>query len=177
MNFLQYYYDTIIKYDMINKFNYNKKNVNLPKLKKIILNIHIKQTDIINFLIPTILSLELVSLKKSKLTHSKSSNIVLKIKKGNICGCKVTLKQTKMYFFIFKLILDILPKINKKFVINNNSFFYNKFFFKIETILIFSELEPYYKFFKNISFLNVTILTNSLNKYEFLFLLKAFKIV
>ena len=56
-----------------------------------------------------------------------------------------------MYFFFFKLILDILPKINKRFVIKKNTIFYKNFSFKIETILMFSELEYYYKFFKNIS--------------------------
>jgi ribosomal protein L5 len=41
MHYLEIYYKTVIKYDLINKFNY--KNIKeLPKLKKIVLNFKTK---------------------------------------------------------------------------------------------------------------------------------------
>jgi len=111
MNFLQFYTNIIFKYDLINKFNYTK-NVNIPKLKKIILNINTTPTNITHCLIPTMLSLELILLKKSKLTNSKFSNLNLKIKKGNVNGCKIILKKKKMYFFFFKLIQGFENRMN-----------------------------------------------------------------
>ena len=42
--------------------------------------------------------------------------------------------------------------------------------------MVFKEMEDYYKYFKDISKLNISLITTSKNSTEFLFLLKSFKI-
>lgn len=91
MHYLEFYYKTVIKYDLINKFNY--KNIKeLPKLKKIILDFKTKNFKTKTFA-ATLLALELISLKKCNFTTSKKPNILLKIQKGQPVGGKVILKK------------------------------------------------------------------------------------
>lgn len=173
MQFLQQYYYNILKYDLINKFNYtNLKEI--PKLKEIILNFGCKSFEL-KILITSLLALQLITKKKGKLTTSKKSNILLKIRKGNPVGCKIILKKEFMYKFFTKFILKILPRlkteISTKKLKNIKVLTYH-----IKNILIFKELEKNYNIFNNIQSLNITILTNVKTKKELFFLLNSFKI-
>src|SRR6476659_6903633 len=128
MYFLNYLQSKTLKHDLLNKFYY--KNINeLPKLKKIVLNFGCETTEL-KQLSATILDLEFIANQKGILTKSKKSNILLKIRKGNPVGCKVTLQKKRMLKFLEKTLLEIFPKIknfngvtvNKQ--INKNSFSY-----------------------------------------------------
>ncbi len=88
MSFLSNFQLKVLKHDLLNKFNY--KNINdLPKMKKIILNFSCRTSNI-KRLATAALALELITNKKGVLTRSKKSNILLKIRKGNPIGCKIT---------------------------------------------------------------------------------------
>ena len=172
MHFLEYYYVNIIKYDLINRFNYqNVKNI--PKLKKIILNFGCKTFEL-KMLATSLLSLQLISARKGMLTVSKQPNIILKIRKGNPVGCKVVLVKTLMYTFLAKLFLEALPrlknKISLKKVLYKNTLTYN-----FENVLIFKELEKNYLFFSQLKDLQVTFVTNTFTNEELFFLLNSFK--
>jgi large subunit ribosomal protein L5 len=175
MNFFESYYNNIIKYDFINKFYY-KNHKKIPKLNKIILNFNCKNINL-KLLISSIVALELITAQKSVLISSKKSNITLKIRKGNPIGCKVTLRKEKMYIFFFRLVSEIFPNLkmfngflNKKLKKSLNSFS-----FKIPKILFLYELENYYQFFKDLPYLQIVIVTDSLSSFELIFFLKSFK--
>jgi large subunit ribosomal protein L5 len=175
MHFFEYYYKNIIKYDLINKFHY--KNIkHLPLLKKIVLNFGCKGSELKN-LAAILLSLELITTQRGMITTSKNSNILLKIRKGNPVGCKLILKKTTMYNFFSKLIREIFSKLKnftgfniKQKSLNSNAISYN-----LQNSLIFSELEQNYYLFNKLPPLNITLVTNTINSNEFLFLLNAFK--
>ena len=112
MHFLEYYYNNVIKFDLINRFNY-KNLKNIPKLEKIVLNFGCKTFELKKLSL-SLLSLQLITDKKGILTVSKKPNIVLKIRKGNPVGCKVILTKNLMYLFFAKLLIEILPKLKKK---------------------------------------------------------------
>jgi len=176
MDFLNYYYNNIVKYDLINKFYY--KNIKqLPKVEKIILNFNFKKQTYRN-LTTSLLALELISNQKPIFIMSKVSNITLKIRKGQPAGFKLTLRKQNANFFILKLINEIFySKSNfrenlKKIKIKNSSFFS----FQIKNSLIFPELESNYQIFKELSKLNITIVCNSKTFSELNFLLKSYKI-
>ena len=178
MYFFEHYFQTIVKYDLINKFKY--KNIKkLPKLRKIVLNFSCKNSDTKQLAL-TMTALELITLQKGILTVTKKSNVILKLKKGEPIGCKVVLRKTNMYNFLFKILNEILPKINKfkKFNIkqnrNNNSKI-NTFSFKLKNTLNFLELEKNYYIYQNLPFLNVTFVTNRISFCEFIFLFQSFK--
>ena len=172
MHFLEYYYFNIIKYDLINRFNYqNIKDI--PKLKKIILNFGCKTFELKKLSI-SLLSLQLITAKKGSLTISKQSNIVLKIRKGNPVGCKVVLVKTLMYIFLAKLLLEGLPRLKNKILLKK-VFYKNTLTYNFENILIFKELEKNYLFFSLLKNLQVTFVTNTFSNEELFFLLCSFK--
>lgn len=172
MHYLEFYYKTVIQYDLINKFNYNSIQ-ELPKLKKIILNFQTKNFKTKTFA-ATLLAMELITIKKSNFTTSKKPNIFLKIQKGQPVGAKVILKKTIMYNFLSSLILEILPKIQTriKFKPNNK----NNFYIQLNHYdLTFSNLKEHYNLFSLIPYINITITTNSKTQTELFFLLRSFQ--
>lgn len=175
MHFLNKYYNNNLKYEFINKFIYNK-NIKIPKLKKIILNFGCKTADI-KQLSSSLLAFELITSQKGKLSRTKNSNILFKIRKGNPTGCSVTLSKFNKFHFISKMIIEILPKLkiflNFKQLKNLNQ---NTFSFKIKETFIFSELEEHYYLFNNLPTLDITIVTSSKSKNEMFFLLKSLKL-
>ena len=176
MNFLEYYKKNVILYDLINKFNY-KTIKNIPRISKIVLNFGFKTIDL-KLLYTSFLALELITSKKGIFTQAKTSNILLKIRKGNPVGCKVILKKNLMYSFLNKLIIEIFPKMKPL----NTILYKNKFSnttavsFTIKNSLIFSEFEKNYYLFNNLPELDITFITNTKTKQEFIFLLNSFKL-
>ena len=175
MSFLEYYYENIVKYDLLNKFQY--KNINqIPKFKKVILNFGCKKSDL-KSLVSSLMALELITSQKATFTHSSISDVSLKIKKGNPVGCKITLRKTLMYVFFTRLVSEIFPKLKQfnGFKIKNINSEIKTISFKFKSSLIFSELENQYQYFNKLPGLNVTVVTNVTKYDEFNFLLKSFK--
>ena len=176
MYILEHYYEYIIKQDLLNKFNYlNVKNV--PNLKKIILNFGCSNHRIKN-IAPAVLMLELLSNKLSKLTKTKKSNVLLKIKRGTPVGCCLVLKKTKMYIFLFKLLIDILPELKnfKGAPITSNEKNCNSFSLYIKDLALLKEFSMHFHFFSKLPPLSITLVTNAKTKTELKYLLLAFKI-
>lgn len=152
---IQNYYKKIIKYDLLNKFNY--KNVSqIPKIKKIILNFDCRSFDIKKLAI-TILTLELISMEKVSVTKSKKASINLKIRRGHPVGCKVILTKKKLESFLLKLLNKIFPELkNFKGLIQKNTNI-NSFSFSIKDLINFNELNSNFYLFTNLPTLNITI--------------------
>lgn len=179
MNFLEYYYQKVIKYNFINKFVNKKKLDKIPKITKISLNFGCISSDMSKIL-ATSFFLEIITSQHVNITSAKKANIIIKIKKGNPTGCKVTLKDKLMYEFLSKLLIEIFPKIKKfkKLEIKSKNNNKKDITYSIEeTLLIFSKLKEHYYIFNNkIPKLDIAIITNTRSKKEFIHLLKSFKI-
>lgn len=176
MNYIKNHYDYNINYDLINKLNLN--NIfKIPKINKIVLNIGLKNSNMEKKkMISIILLLRLIMNQQVLNTKSKKNNIIFKIKKGDIMGCKITLRKQNIYFFLEKLIIFILPNIKdfKGIFINkkNNSILN----FKITNILNFFELEKEFLKFQNLPSIDVNIHTNCKLNNHLLVLLNQFNI-
>ena len=177
MNFYKYYNENVVKYDLLNKFQYKTLN-QMPKFCKIILNFGCKKSDL-KQLGPTLLALELITSQKSLFTNSSVANISLKIRKGSPAGCKVTLRKIAMYTFLNKIANDIFPKI-KQFQgfksLTSKAKIRKTFSFSLRNNLLFSELEKHYQYFNRLPDLDITMVTNAKSFNELVFLLKSFKI-
>lgn len=169
MRFLNQYNKQIVKYDLINKFNY-KTVLTIPELEYIILNFNLKKSDT-KLLISLLSSLKLISLKNPKITTSKTSNIVFKIRKGQPVGCQLTLRNFTMYKFLLRLINKTVP-FKKTYKVTNSLYSLT-----LKNILIFNELEQNYQFFKNLPNLNVYIKFKHCTVKEFCYLLKSYKLL
>ena len=169
-NNLKNHYQNITTYDLITKFNF--KNIyEIPKINKICLNIGFKNANIEKKkLINIIILLKLITNQKPIVTKSKKNNIFLKIKKNSIIGCKVTLRKKNINIFIEKLLIFILPDIDKiNFDIKNK----NILNFQIKNILNFFELKTEFLRFRDIPPIDVSIHTNSKNNNELFLLLNS----
>jgi ribosomal protein L5 len=89
-----------------------KDLIEIPKLKKIILNLGYRKSNF-KHLVSSLLALEFLTSKKGKITTSKRLSVFLKIKKGNPVGCKIILKKNTMYLFYLKLLTSIFSKIKQ----------------------------------------------------------------
>jgi large subunit ribosomal protein L5 len=175
MHYLEKFYNKTLKCELINKFTYKKTN-SLPSLKKIILNFGCKNADI-KQLASGLLAFELITNQQGQLTKTKHSNILFKIRKGNPTGCKITLSKVNSFNFLLKMLVEVFPKLKSFLGFNlSKKIKKNVFSYELQETFSFSELESHYYLFNNLPKLNITIITNSNNKKELLFLLKAFKI-
>ena len=177
MAILENYYNQVIKVDFVNKYNYYETSLDIQKLEKIILNFGSKNLDLF-VLSSSLLFLELITRKKGSVTRAKRSNVLLKIRKGNIVGCTVVLTKTKMYDFLFKLLVNIFPNL-KNFdgiKVVREKLLKKSFSFTIKDFVCFKELEKQFYLFSKLPPLNITILSNAKTKKEMLYLMQSFKL-
>ena len=174
-NNIKNHYQNIISYDLLTKLNY--KNIfQIPKITKICLNIGFKNANIEKKkLINILVLLKLITNQKPIVTQSKKNNIFLKIKKNSIIGCKVTLRKKNIYIFLEKLIIFIIPNLNKKITINPDNI--NILNFQIKNILNFFELRKEFLKFRDIPVIDVSIHTNTVNNKDLFTLLNSLFII
>jgi len=174
MHFVENFHIKTLKYDLVNKFLY-KNTKKLPVIKKIILNFGCKTNDV-KYLAASLLALELVTNQKSSMTLTRHSNVLLKIRKGNPTGCKVTLRKKKMFNFFSKCLTEIFPKLKSfdGFKLNRKMK-KNAFSHELYDTFNFQELKEHYYLFNFLPNFNITIVTTTKTKEELIFILNSFK--
>ena len=104
------YEKDIIK-NLMNKLNYKNKH-EAPKLVKVVLNMGLGEDASDNKKLKTCLDdLALIAGQKPVVTKFKKSISNFKTRKGANAGAKVTLRASKMYEFIDRLVNIALPRI------------------------------------------------------------------
>ena len=97
--------------DMMKAFGY-KNSMQVPKLKKIVINIGLGEaTQDIKLLEAAQNELATITGQKPVTTRAKKAIANFKIRKGSAIGCKVTLRRVMMYEFIDRLISVAIPRI------------------------------------------------------------------
>ena len=120
-NLKQFYFDECVKH-LQDVFEY--KNVHqVPRLEKIVINRGLGEVVINNKALSTTIDQFIaITGQKPVLRPAKDAVSNFKIRKGQIIGCKVTLRSDRMFDFISKLINIVLPKIRDFRGIPLNSF-------------------------------------------------------
>lgn len=175
MNFLDYFHKKTLKFDLINKFHY--KNIKtLPELKTVVLSFSSK-TNELKSIATNLLALELITNQTGTLTVSKRPNLLLKIRKGNPAGVKLSLRKTLLANFLSKSFDEIFSRIkNFDGIKINQKIEKTVVSFAIKNTLNFSELSEHYYLFNNLPILSLTFITSVRTKEETLFLLKSLKL-
>lgn len=172
MNFLKYFCKKTLNYELLNKFSY-KNTKKLPKIKKIVLNFGCKTSDI-KHLAASLLALELITCQKGRLTKTKYPNAILKLRKGNPVGCKIELRNQKMYNFLEKIIVEVFPKIkNFDGIKFDKSLKKNALSYKLNDNFVFKTIEEHYYLFNTLPKLNITILATNKETEELSFIIKS----
>ena len=111
MSRLRELYDNEITKQMTEKFGY--KNVNMiPKLDKIVINIAVGEAKENSKVLDKVSEeLAVISGQKPVLTRAKKSIANFKLREGMPIGCKVTLRGSRMYDFLDRLVNLALPRV------------------------------------------------------------------
>ena len=119
---LKKYYEETVVPKLMESFGY-KSIMQVPKLEKICLNQGVGDATQDKKLVDTAVSeLSLVAGQKAVVTKAKRSVSNFKLREGVPIGSRVTLRQTRMYEFLDRLISVALPRVRDFRGINDKSF-------------------------------------------------------
>lgn len=142
MEILKEKYNNEIISAMMKKFNY-KSIMEVPKLDKIVINIGLGDTkENPKTLENAVKDLSEITGQKPIITKSKKAIAGFKLRANVNIGCKVTLRQGKMYDFAYKLFNVALPRVRDFRGVSANSFDgRGNYSMGIKEQLIFPEIE------------------------------------
>lgn len=153
------------RYLYYNKFVVRKDNesqqaniFSLSCIQKVVIHISFKQVNFnrYKFLIGSFVLLEIITGQKPYFCVSKKDNSINKVRKKEVTSLCVTLRGTRIYSFIERLIFNVFPKIR-----NNVPFSFistvnlSSYTFHVPSFFLFYEIEKEFNFFW--SFLNKKI--------------------
>ena len=142
MNALKEQYEKQVVPALKKKFEYTS-SMQVPKLDKIVINIGLGDTrENPKSLENAMKELAQITGQKPIVTKAKKSIAAFKIREGQNLGCKVTLRQDKMYDFAYKLMNVALPRVRDFRGISSNSFDgRGNYSMGVKEQLIFPEIE------------------------------------
>ena len=141
MNELRNLYNTEIKINLMEKFNYSSV-MQVPKLSKIVVNIGVGDASHDSkFIEAAKKDLEAITGQKAIITKAKKSIAAFKLREGQPIGVKVTLRGDAMYNFMEKLIKVALPRVRDFRGISSKAFDgFGNYTLGIKEQLIFPEI-------------------------------------
>ena len=166
-------YDKNIMKNLMSKLNFKNKH-QVPKIDKVILNMGLGEDASDNKKLKMCLDdMTLITGQKAVITKFKKSISNFKTRKGTNAGVKVTLRSSKMYEFIDRLVNIALPRIKDFRGLNSKGIDKSgNYSFGIKEHIIFPEVN--FDKVDKIRGLDITIVTTSKKKTDTLELLKEF---
>ena len=172
---LQKHYREVVRAEMQKEFGY-KNPFEVPGLEKIVINMGVgeaaadqKKLD------AAVAELTLIAGQKPVKTVAKKAIAGFKIREGLPIGCKVTLRKSRMYEFLDRLVTIALPRVRDFRGIPAGKGFDGRgnFAMGLKEQIIFPEIE--YDKIDALRGLNISITTTAKNDEEAKALLVAFK--
>jgi large subunit ribosomal protein L5 len=168
-----HYRDTVVK-QLMQQFGY-KTVMQVPRIEKITLNMGVGEA--VNdkkIMDNAVADMTKIAGQKPLVTKSRKSIANFKIRTGYPIGCKVTLRGTRMYEFLDRLVTVAIPRIRDFRGIPGKSFDgRGNFNFGVKEQIIFPEIE--YDKIDALRGMNITITTTARTNEEGRALLAAFK--
>ncbi len=114
-------YDEVIRGKLVEQFGYNLLQV--PKLEKVAINMGIGEGVADRKKVESAAAaLSLIAGQKAVITKARKSIATFKVREGQPIGCKVTLRQARMYDFVDRLVNIALPRVRDFRGLNAKSF-------------------------------------------------------
>src|SRR4030066_598527 len=128
---------------MLKEFSY-KNVMEVPKVQKVVLNVGLGEAiQNIKLLDAAQKELSVITGQKAVMTKAKKSIAAFKLRKGMPIGCKVTLRGSKMYEFLDRLISLALPRVRDFRGLDPKSFDgLGNYNMGLSEQLVFPELNP-----------------------------------
>ncbi|MBC7944960.1 MAG: 50S ribosomal protein L5, partial [Burkholderiales bacterium] len=142
MSRLQNYYRENVVKELIERFGY-KSVMEVPRVRKITLNMGVGEAVADKKILENAVGdMQKIAGQKPVITKSKKSIAGFKIRTGYPIGCMVTLRQSRMYEFLDRLITIAIPRIRDFRGISGKSFDgRGNFNMGIKEQIIFPEIE------------------------------------
>ena len=168
-----FYRDTVVK-DLTQKFGY-KSVMQVPRVDKIVLNMGVGEAVADKKIMDNAVSdMTKIAGQKPLVTKSRKAIASFKIRENYPIGCKVTLRGTRMYDFLDRLVNVAMPRIRDFRGISARSFDgMGNYNMGVKEQIIFPEIE--YDKIDAIRGMNITISTTAKTDDEARSLLAAFK--
>ena len=170
MSRLKNLYDSKLKDTLRNELKC-KNEFQIPRLKKIVLNMGVGETVTDSKKINAAVDdLTLISGQKPSITQAKKSIAGFKLRKGMNIGCKVTLRKERMYEFLDRLITIALPRVRDFKGLSKKSFDgKGNYSLGLKEQIVFPEIN--YDKIDKVRGLDVSIITSASNDSDALQLL------
>lgn len=159
-NRLKAKYESEVRPALTDKFNYTSVMA-VPKIDKIVLNMGVGDaTQNSKLLDEAVEELGLIAGQKPLITKAKKSIAGFRLREGMSIGAKVTLRGTRMYDFLDKLINVSLPRVRDFHGISNKSFDgHGNYTLGVREQLIFPEID--YDKVNHVRGLDIVIVTTA----------------
>ena len=170
---LKTHFEQVIRAELSKQFGYTNR-LQVPVITKVVLNMGIgegvadrKKVD------NAAADLTLIAGQKAVITMSRKSIATYKLRDGQAIGCKVTLRKTRMYEFLDRLINIELPRVRDFRGLNPKSFDgRGNYTLGIKEHIVFPEID--YDKATDIWGMDITVCTTARNDDEARALLTAF---
>ena len=108
---LRTHFDEVVRKKLTEEFGY-KNRMQVPVIEKVVINMGIGEGVTDRKKVETAAAdLALIAGQKAVITKARKSIATYKLRDGQAIGCKVTLRKTRMYEFIDRLVTIALPRV------------------------------------------------------------------
>jgi large subunit ribosomal protein L5 len=170
---LKTHYDNVVRKKLVDQFAY-KNAMQVPVIEKIVINMGIGEAVADRKKVDSAAEdLALIAGQKPVITKSRKSIATFKLREGQPIGCKVTLRKTRMYEFVDRLINIALPRVRDFRGLSSKSFDgRGNYSLGIREHIVFPEID--YDKVTDIWGLDITVCTTARTDDEARALLTAF---
>ena len=170
---LKTYFEEVVRQKLSEEFGY-KNRMQVPVLEKVVINMGIGEgVNDRKKVEQAAADLGLIAGQKAVVTKARKSIATFKVRDGQAIGCKVTLRKTRMYEFIDRLINIGLPRVRDFRGLNPKSFDGGgNYTIGIKEHIIFPEID--YDKATDIWGMDITVCTTASSDAEARALLAAF---
>ena len=166
-------FDEVIRKKLMEQFGY-KNPMQVPRIDKVVLNMGVgeavndrKKVDL------AAADMAAIAGQKAVITHARKSIATYKLRENQPIGCKVTLRRTRMYEFLDRLVNIALPRVRDFRGLNPKSFDgRGNYSLGIKEHIVFPEID--YDKAESILGMDIVVCTTAKNDEEARALLAAF---
>jgi large subunit ribosomal protein L5 len=166
-------FDTVVRQQLTEQFGY-KNAMQVPVLDKVVINMGVGEAVADRKKVESAASdLALIAGQKAVITKSRKAISTYKLREGQPIGCKVTLRKSRMFEFIDRLINIALPRVRDFRGLNPRSFDgRGNYSLGLKEHIVFPEID--YDKAEAILGMDITVCTTARTDDEARALLKAF---
>jgi large subunit ribosomal protein L5 len=157
---LKEHYETVVQPKLLKQFGYANP-MQVPRLDKIVVNMGVGEaTGDSKVIASTVTEMTLITGQKPIVIKAKRSVAAFKLREGMPIGVKVTLRRTRMYEFLDRLITIALPRVRDFRGVSPKSFDgRGNFAVGIKEQIVFPEIE--YDKVDNVRGMDIVIVTTA----------------